>query len=122
MTGKAPLSGGGCLYNVTVGAGIGGFVMLGQGAGGLLEGSVSGELLCLAKAEGSISMGYSYTAGEPAEPGEDPDYQDGTHQFDGSAEAKIRLGRKPFAIEKSTSFDVEYTKTAGQNGNWNINP
>jgi hypothetical protein len=122
MSGKAPLLGGGCFFNVTAGIGVGGFVMLGQGAGGLLEGSISGELFCLAKAEGSIGLGYAYLAGTPSEPGEDPNYQDGTHFFNGSADAKIRIGRKPFAIEKSKSFDIEYTKTTGQNGTWDITP
>ncbi|NIP94460.1 MAG: hypothetical protein GWO24_13855, partial [Akkermansiaceae bacterium] len=58
----------------------------------LLEGSISGELLCLAKAEGNFNLGYGYIPGPSDQPGEDPDYQNGTHRFDGGVEAKLRLG------------------------------
>jgi hypothetical protein len=119
MSGKAPLIGGSCLFDVTVGADIGGFAVANAANdpifGGVLGGSVSGEVLCLAKAEGSLLLTYSYdgTGGE---------YAAGTHRFNGDAEATLRLGRKPFAIEKHKSFGVEFTKVSGQDGEWTVNP
>jgi hypothetical protein len=119
MTGKAPLIGSSCLFNVTLGADIGGFAVADAANnpifGGILGGSISGEALCLAKAEGSLLMTYSYD-------GTGGTYDTGTHRFNGLAEATLRLGRKPFAIEKTKSFAAEFIKVSGQEGEWNVNP
>ncbi len=114
LSGKVPLLGGGCLFNVTAGAEVGAIALSDSGNlpvfGGVLGGSISGELLCLLKAEGSLSLGYLYEAGI------------NTHTFDGSAEAKACIGFKPFQICKSKSIDLRYIKVGGGSGNWLVNP
>ncbi len=114
LSGKVPLLGGGCLFNVTAGAEVGALALSDSGNlpvyGGVLGGSISGELLCLLKAEGSLSLGYLYQTGID------------THTFDGSAEAKACLGFKPFQICKSKSVDLRYIKIGGQAGDWIVNP
>ena len=112
LSGKCPLTGGTCFYNVTAGAEIGAYALLdGDGHlfyGGLLGGSVSGEVLCLVKAQGEISLAYGYGGG--------------IHRFDGEASAKVRLGIKPFQIKKTKTFHVVYEKADGGEGNWDVNP
>jgi len=108
LSGKAPLIGGGGLLNVTLGAEIGGFVMPGQGAGGHLGGSISGEALYLLKATGSVDLAYGYLGG--------------IHRFDGEAGVEVKLGFKPFQITKSKTLHVVYLKPAGGSGDWQVNP
>jgi hypothetical protein len=108
LSGKAPLIGGGGLLNVTLGAEIGGFVLPGQGAGGHLGGSISGEALYLLKATGFVDLGY--------------DYGGGTHTFNGEAGVEVKLGFKPFQITKSKTLHVVYIKPVNGSGDWQVNP
>ena len=112
MEGKAPLLSSGCLFEVEVGMKAGAYA-LGDAAnnpffGGKLGGSISGEVLCLVKATGGIDLAYGYGGG--------------VHRFDGSAEAKFKIGIKPLQISKSKSFIVIYEKPTGGSGSWDVNP
>ena len=112
LSGKAPLVNVSCLYNVTIGADIGAYAMLDNDDalffGGKLGGSVSGEALCLLKAQGEVDLAYGYG--------------NGIHRFDGEASAKVKLGFKPFQITKSKTLHLLYERPEGGEGSWDVNP